>query len=344
MVTIDNITTEKLPNKKKVDQLSSFLSASGDIFNRSEKNLNDLINNYKGEYENFAAFIGAGLSKPLGISDWKKLIKKMIAKCSESFIEKYNDFENSNPHNYPDIADEIFEEYRAMGNDELFFGTIKEHMEQEISSTSITLVKVILAIKCHLTTNFDTSIEEAYKFIEYFATLTNNSKDMNLVKRYLDDLNIEPKSEVDQLYYLHADINKNLFILRTKDYENFYDKTGSKQILDLLKRIYLNKHIIFIGFSFEDRFVKKCITDIAFEIKNDFEKTRTFYREHGKENKSYQRKHFLLIGKNDTTDIDFFNSFEKIGIYPVIYDKGKHIFIEKLFHYLSFIKQGITNE
>ncbi|MHA1343952.1 MAG: SIR2 family protein, partial [Promethearchaeota archaeon] len=208
------------------------------------------------------------------------------------------------------------------------------------------LIKILLAVNICLTTNFDKSIENAYDFLNYIAKhFSSKNYYVNLIKKYIPQLEEYPNSKHDKvIYYLHADVENEVFILRKNQYDKYYPSVSglnnySKCIENCFRFFYKNKNIIFIGFSFADRYVREYIFKLSKELKNENLLHQSIYSEEGKIFYPKQSSHFMLIDTN--TDIwlkeksNIFKKFEEYNIFPIIYQSGLHIFIEQLFEYLS---------
>ncbi len=163
------------------------------------------------------SFIGAGVSKSLGIQDWDGLIDDL-----HKLLQLY-EFKDSKPDmkcDYPNFAEKIFETLKKRNNEYLFFETIAEKMNPTINSTSLTLIYLSLAIDIHLTTNFDRSIESAFNAVGHLSEMFSDNNDYCKPSLYyLGGLDVN--SNGPSVYYLHGSIDKNTYILKKTDYETF---------------------------------------------------------------------------------------------------------------------------
>lgn len=75
-----------------------------------------------------------------------------------------------------------------------------------------------------------------------------------------------------QLVYLHGSAD-DYIILKTSDYDKFYPSiagtTGSTVLQDYLKQLYLNCTLVFIGFSFNDRYMREALKQIHTCLTNE---------------------------------------------------------------------------
>lgn len=306
------------------------------------KNLELLYSNYS--LTDSAAFIGAGTSIPLGIKDWSKLIEDLYNECSDTF-KKANVIRLKESDKFPEFADDIFKDFEAKRTPDRFNEIVKYCLEPKINSTSVTLLKISLATKIQITTNFDRSIENAYNFFT-FANQKGLFKEIQHEVIYLNDLNTYLLNGKHATFYIHADLTKDIYILKKQHYDIYYptkSKTsaGIKCIEDCLKRFLESFNIFFVGFSFSDQYVKDTIISCIKEIK----KEKLIASNTWSTSNDYDKSHFILIDENSeiwkTRGVNIFSDFKDYNIYPIIYNSGHHIFIENLMDLL--IEKGYPN-
>ena len=303
--------------------------------NKSKNNLEELLKLFS--EDSFISFIGAGLSKPLGIGNWEELLNRLkkIVKDKFSIDIKFN----KESKNWPQLmASYIYNIFNRYNSDSLFYDElIKGLQPQNCSWTSIHF-KLIQIFKIFLTTNFDATIEKAFLDIE------KRSPNKQCVPDF-DPLELKKESIV----YLHGNKTKRIFIFKKEEYDQFYPsvskiQNGSTVLEDFLKILYRKKCFIFFGFSFKDYYLKKYFENLAYRVERDELINEQLYKssEEGYRKKKY--KHFLVISENTFNIIDGKNKyeeiekictgFESINIKPIIYQKDYHVFIENLLDYL----------
>jgi len=313
------------------------------IHNRSRENLKNLLDIY--HPKSMISFIGAGVSTALGISDWKTLMEKLYNKAKNKGLKCK--FPEDNPDQWPKLAQEIF---NYLDNNE-FYSLISENMEPKISSTSLPIIKLVFAFDIHLTTNFDNSIEGAYKFLKYLSKFMPSEKlKKEYIPYYIPDFKYpQEERNKDIIYYLHGSVNKNIYILKQKDYESFYPSVSEsnnidkiEKLEDFLKYCYENFNIIFIGFSFDDKYVRDYFFYLAKIIEKEYMRTREFYKQSGQHYSPKEIKHFWIVesGKLENYGEKIHEFFLEANIYPIVYKEGKHIFLEYLFEKLSEKRLG----
>jgi hypothetical protein len=309
---------------------------------QNRKNYRELLSLFN--RSRFVSFIGAGVSKSLGIQDWKGLLIQ-LAKVVKSQFNIDKDIPDD-AEQYPEYAEElykIFENHNAIDdyNNELSRG-----MRPTKNSTSLTLVKLALAINTHLTTNFDSSLEYAYRFLSYLSNKYSSEKlskhyEIRHIPLFGDYLRGDGN---DLIFYLHGNVSQHLYLLRESQYKIYYPSVSnleecSRDLESLLNYYYRNRNIIFIGFSFSDFYVREYFFAKAKEIKKENLINKSFVAEAGQPYRESSIKHFLLI---DTKNKYFskhrekiFEQFHEYNIYPVIYREHEHIFLETLFEVLA---------
>lgn len=325
--------------KDTIDDPLDYLCDERQIAAQNKANYELLISEFN--KTEFASFLGAGVSKPLGVSDWDNLIDDL---CNEAKKLGFNETKPGDKSRYPDFAESIFRFLDEMGEKSLYFDTITKRMTPLINSTSLTLVYLTLSLDIHLTTNFDRSLEYAYRCLADFSEiLSTTSKYGKPSSYFLKDFNMS--SSGPSVYYLHGSIDERIYILKKSDYDIFYPSVSKKTegsiktLEECLKHYFVHKNIIFIGFSFEDPYVKSFFFDLAKEVENERLATDSFYDQGGRSCSHRELKHFLLIEEDhkfieEYGKKELFSKLKEYYLYPVIYKKDKHIFLEVLFKHL----------
>jgi len=105
-----------------------------------------------------AAFVGSGLSIPLGIKSWDELLEDMAEEFDTGLDVKQLIFQKG----YPKTASEI---YNSIGNHEDYLKFLKSQFEPRIDLFSPKHLQIISFFRIILTTNFDSCIENACEFL-----------------------------------------------------------------------------------------------------------------------------------------------------------------------------------
>jgi len=316
------------------------------------KSYTNLISLFKDYSENkTVAFIGAGMSIPLDIPGWKDLMERLLDKCSTRFKNKYKKKLGLGPKAYPELADDIFKSLKRRQKAAEFYDEIRQMMDPQVISHTQTHEKIVATTNIQLTTNFDSAIDQTYKHFRDLGDRIADEKlkiSPNVFSIYNNEIERPPDSSKGNIYYLHADMQSDFYILRKCDYNRYYPNVSKKKagsqncIIHCLRTFYQFNNIVFIGFSFDDNYVKECFYAIAKQVQLEYEESQNRYdiacRPGPRKN---QIRHYLLVSENTAKDwlqknsISIFKEFEPLNIYPIIYSKNRHLFIYDLFNKLD---------
>ncbi|HKR06184.1 MAG TPA: SIR2 family protein [Bacteroidia bacterium] len=308
------------------------------LYDKSKNNLDKLISLFK--VDNCVSFIGAGASFPLNIPLWANLIKEIHdVAIKEGYVGALEKDESK----YPEFVEALYNHFKGISIPTLYSDTVQKIIRAKSNSTTLTLVKVILALKMHVTTNLENSIEDAYEFLSYLSALYPDGKiNKNCTSYGLENLTTHSPGS-DSIYHVHGNANDKKFILRKGEYDAFYPSVSGMKtntfdtVESFLKGIYKNKNIIFIGFSFQDKYVKDYFFKLSNLVLTEMQNLKALYDDSTASN---MKEHFWLMDANPklfkTYGDNIHDFFEKNKIFPILYNESEHIFIEKLFEFLSY--------
>lgn len=216
-------------------------------------------NNYRELLEVFpngswVSFIGAGPSQPTGIGNWTQLLKKLIrVKDLDLSVDKHDG-------TLPQLASDIYSRYNALGCTEEYYEVILSETTPTETHATLFHHEVIKTIRVHVTTNFDNVLDLAYQ--KYMGRLPAK-------RQYLPDFN--PELLIDEsVVYLHANRQEKRFIFRAEDFDFYYPsvshENGSTSVESLLRHIYRNRQLLFIGCSFEGPYLREALSAMYKEI------------------------------------------------------------------------------
>lgn len=178
---------------------------------------------------NAALFIGAGLSRPAGLSDWKELLRE-VADDLGLDIDREIDL----------IA---IAQYHAnfKGGKGRLNQLIIDEFTKEARRTENHAIIASLPLRTIWTTNYDTLIEDAFAHSGRRADVKHNNAQLAYTK---------PRADV-RVYKMHGDVSMPSEAVLTKDDYEIY---GEKRALftEALKGDLVNKTFLFLGFSFTD--------------------------------------------------------------------------------------------
>ncbi|MFL0574203.1 SIR2 family protein [Priestia megaterium] len=212
----------------------------------------------KKNIRNIIPFLGSGTSMPLGLSNWRGLLKGLEnGFFNEADKELYRDF----------LQDGDF--MQALGflkNRTLEFSTdediknfmvdqIEQHYLKDLDKSKHNIEDILnLSSDFIMTTNYDRALLDYRK--EYSYPYTFN--DIGNVQEFLN-------RKKQAVVSLHGHIDKKeTMIVTDEDYNKLYSDQTTKTILSSIMG---NKHLLFLGFSFEDAYFKDLYNKIYEELK-----------------------------------------------------------------------------
>jgi NAD-dependent SIR2 family protein deacetylase len=216
---------------------------------------------------NFIVFSGAGIPRTAGVPDWPSLLRGLLALAPSVTVN----IDNADPKEFPDIAQEIFDSLRQQSKEDEYYKTIKDSIKPTDAPYSAQQFEIVTTTNWIVTTNFDTTFESAFKKKQ---EVLNSSNTPNIES--LPDFSMENLFTKESIVYIHGRADEKFIIFKTDDYEKYYPSAsptedGAKDVEDYLKYIFKNYTIVFVGFSFDDRYIKKSLKNIYMELKRSDE-------------------------------------------------------------------------
>ena len=216
----------------------------------------------------FIVFAGAGIPKPTGIPDWKGLLKALDEEQPLGGV----DIEEIDEYLYPEVAQMLFVTYEQKNKVDDYYRIIKEKTESKAASYVPLQRKIVKAGGRIITTNFDDTFEKAFE--DELADLRRYKGGRHSYKvQRLPFLSEEKVKAGNCITYLHGKIGqgRKTIIFKTADYEKYYPsilgKRRSSSLEKFLRDVYEKDTLVFIGFSFSDRYLSKLLQKIHEEIK-----------------------------------------------------------------------------
>jgi len=277
-----------------------------------KKNFEELLRTF--DKGTFIPFIGAGPSSILGPPDWRHLLKKM-ASSSNFKIRLRKNFEGS--IDYPKAFSHLYKKFKeAKKNSSDFFKALFDNVKLDKAGFNPLYLRIWRFFKLCVTTNFDEALRNAYT--EY-TEIKKSKTEIKLREYYFNWVKMD--NFENSIVYLHGHKDINFAIVKKEDYDYFYpsvsQKIGIPILENFLERIYKEKTIIFIGFSFSDYYIREFFLHLA------------------KNGKELCRKHFWIT--NDTCSfytkekiLNFYEYWEQFNIFPIVYNHKYDIFVEEL--------------
>lgn len=343
-----NIDTSKVSTPQF--PIEDYLEKAGK--EHSLQNLRALRLTFKKQSDKAVSFVGAGISKPLGVPDWSDLMIALVEECTDLAMRYFAETVADNgrrqfrgsvrPEEYPRIADEVF---NALGY-QRYTEIIKQHMQPTINTTTATLQQLVLAVSVHLTTNFERYIEATYNYLERMIRNSGGTFARTLtVKDFTQATDYPSSSDPDWLCYLHASVDRGIFVLPEREYKRVYKHVGGAgDVHECIKHFFRHHHLLFVGFSFDDPYVKGCVERIAAELEQSDQIYKKQQRDYGRDYSPREQRHFLLIDSGPENAIwhgrgqdkeYYFADWHRLGILPIVYEAGRHVFLQYLFEELA---------
>ena len=194
--------------------------------------MDELISSYRDR--NVILFVGAGISKNLGLPTWSELIDHIAAELDYD-PEIYNSFGNNHA---------LAEYYRIKTGS---IGPLRSWMDTNWHSSSVDLKsseihKLIASSKFPIvyTTNYDRWLEKSYELYEKRYTKIASVSDITKIK-----------DGVTQIIKFHGDFDNDDSIVM--DESSYYERLEFETPLDIkLRADVLGKSVLFIGYSLTD--------------------------------------------------------------------------------------------
>jgi len=301
-------------------------------------NNKELLRQIVNSGEDIAFFIGAGASIPLGIQKWDEILFALGKTVCFSREKIENDIKALG---YPGAASEI---YNAIDDHGRYIQMLNEKFTPSVSNATWLHAKIVDWVdKTHnrnnttiFTTNFDPSFEDVLK-----------DRRINYIPRVLPDFNLMHLSDQPTIVYLHGNKSVEKYILRTEEYDTYYPSIAknrnhntdlcSYELENFLREIFDKIHLIFIGFSFNDKyfceFLQTSLKDR--KISKLAHQTR-FYSPHPQKDTI----HFAIVHNQ----LENQKIIDDMGIHIISYGDVGPIFKEKNHKEIITILSDIFNE
>lgn len=242
--------------------------------------------------KNVVPFIGAGLSVPFGIPTWGDLIQEITKKHSvdKKFIQEVIDFDLEKRDYWGAIADL-----------KKFASIVEEDIQEEIASIIKSRQEKLTDDNLH--NYLDLSEMDFNLFLTTnYENLLNDFLKCENVPILLKDIQFNTQNLFAErrVCHLHGyTSNPGTIVISEESYKELYQ---DKKYDNILKLITGNKKILFMGFSFDDQFLRRLISD----HKESFRSTHYILLESPNEDKVLELRkdfglHTISYTRNGTT-------------------------------------------
>ena len=283
-----------------------------------EENIN-LLKRVVKEGEFVAAFVGSGPSTSVGIKSWDDLLSDMAREFHVDMdVKKIIDQKG-----YAEAASEI---YRHIEDHDSYLDFMQRQFRPTNDPFSPKYSLIVRNFPLILTTNFDICIEKACEF-EKISFHVQKLPDFNEFELFQQD--------AITIVYLHGNTKDNKYIFLKEDYDQYYPSisnlNGSKDLEHFLRSILKRITLVFIGFSFNDRYFYKFFRKIVKEeiLQDRITHQKRFRTHHPRPDVN----HFILISKSEDFDELKKDELKKIGLKCIWYEQHIDIWniLERVF-------------
>jgi hypothetical protein len=217
-----------------------------------DKNLKNLKELYRGG--DLVPFIGAGLSTPFNIPNWDKLIRRISD-------QNMGDFEAIKPAIDAYLDRKDF--WTAMETILNFAPITEDDIQQEIVDIINEEIQVTVDNDVHNYLDLANMNFNVYLTTNYDHLITDYMDKNNYVPLVLSEINFNTqnlfKDKKKRVFHLHGHIsNSGTIVITRNQYKKLYEDNKYDNILRLFTG---TKSLLFIGFSFDDQFIRQMIKD-----------------------------------------------------------------------------------
>lgn len=198
-------------------------------------------------------FLGSGFSYDAGAPKASDIVDAMLNDGDEEFKSLFSD----TPRSLTEVSEEYVKHY---GRNDLISLLNKLFVFTPKDTSAQQLLRKIPHFRTIYTTNYDTLIENAYPIDERVLVTSNTGC------TYIDDKKVV-------IYKLHGDIttmnNPDGIIITTSDYNAYFKGNRYDLIWKRLQQSFVQKYVLFIGYSLEDDNIIKIIKEVRKSVNNN---------------------------------------------------------------------------
>jgi len=220
----------------------------------------------------FVVFAGAGVVGETGISpSWKRLLEKFKEDEPDSVDENLDEIDENE---YPRLAQRIFERLRIANKENRYYEMLRDGLRATNANYSAQEIDIVETSKHVLTTNFEGTFESA------LTRVLEGKQNCTRAIQSLPELKYDALSKEYSVSYLHGRVDERCVVFKEDDYKAFYpsqfgNQTGTDNLEILLRNIYGERTIVFVGFGFNDIYLLGALQKIRMDLeRNDAEGKR----------------------------------------------------------------------
>lgn len=212
-----------------------------------EYNIDCLRKAYLTSPKPIAAFLGAGVSAPLGLKMWGSLLNEM----NERFGANININDNIANYGYAKTASKI---YNFNPDYDFYIKFMDEQVTPHQGACAPLYPQIYSIFEKVFTTNYDDSLVESFNRLDNICAESGGKK-KNFRLQILPSINATDLLH-PTIVYLHGYKGGNCYIFREEEYKHhypsYYDENKDTELELFLKNIFRHFHLVFIGSSFND--------------------------------------------------------------------------------------------
>lgn len=262
----------------------------------------DLINRIKNG--KCILFAGAGTSLDAGLPSWYDLLKSMVDQVDDyGGLEKNQKGELDwliEQQDFNVVAEFCKEKLGAKG----FADFIREKLDTRNKTSAIHSILADIPFRAVITSNYDNFVERNHRNYKVILPDDINKFDQATVESLFDE-------DVIPIFKIHGSYeDSNSIVLTDNDYRNIIFR--KPQYRDNLKRLFKDKSLLFVGFSFRDSSINLLLQEI-FTITDGM-----------------ANPHYAFISDIGSIKKDFFWKSRNIRVIPYQTIDGTHIVLNKM--------------
>jgi hypothetical protein len=206
--------------------------------------------------KDFIVFAGTGATYGTGLpASWTELLQRLNTKQP---IEGIN-LDELQEYNYPLYADMFFNKFENEKNTDGYYNMIAEELNATHSPYGPLQLQILYTTGRIITTNFEDSFEKAFEIFAVHEGIKKACKKQVLPNIYTDML-----KEDFCITYLHGRIDEKNIVFRATEFERYYpdNEENNSVLVQYLMDLYDNYTIVFVGFGFNDKYLKRMLQKI----------------------------------------------------------------------------------